>query len=317
MLTAHGVGFSWKAGQHVLLWCPTLAPLESHPFTIANLPMENRGNGLQTLQLIIRAHSGFTRKLFRQATSSTTVTVFLTGPFGNLPVWNTYETLILISASTGASFSLPLLESVLNDPCCVTMIYVLVLVRHRSHLDAYLSRLQAAFSHPRSSELSLHIMVAITGKQVEPMCEDGATSEISSLSTSSSLDTSAKTLAPSCTNTTRNHSSTFEKAEVDCASKDSTEEEEHNVGVRHKERYNSSRIAKGSSLQYMTGRPNLANFVRNPVEASAGESSVIVCGGKSLTSTVRNCVATLSDERAVHKGTGAQGIHLHVEEFGL
>jgi hypothetical protein len=34
-----------------------------------------------------------------------------------------------------------------------------------------------------------------------------------------------------------------------------------------------------------------------------------------LVATVRNAVASLSDERAVHKGTGAQGIHLHVEEY--
>jgi hypothetical protein len=51
------------------------------------------------------------------------------------------------------------------------------------------------------------------------------------------------------------------------------------------------------------------------VEATGGETSVVVCGGKSLVAKVRNCVAALSDERAVHKGTGAQGIHLHVEEY--
>jgi hypothetical protein len=51
------------------------------------------------------------------------------------------------------------------------------------------------------------------------------------------------------------------------------------------------------------------------VEESGGETSVVVCGGKELTTCVRNSVASLSDERAVHKGTGAQGIHLHVEEF--
>lgn len=317
MLTAHGVGFSWKPGQHVLLWCPTLAPLESHPFTIASPPKGNCENGLQSLQLIIRAHSGFTRKLFRQATSSAAMTVFLTGPFGNLPTWNTYETLVLISASTGASFTLPILEAVLNNPCCVKTIDVLLLVRQKSHLQPYLSRLQAAFSHPRSSELSLHIMVAITGKQSELMREDDAISELAKESTSSSFDTSAKTLAPSCTNTTVHNSPTFDRVVVDPALEDSIRKEEHNVGVKHKERYRNSRIAEDSSLQYIQGRPSLANIVRNPVEASAGETSVIVCGGKSLTSTVRNCVATLSDERAVHKGTGAQGIHLHVEEFGL
>lgn len=317
MMTVHGVGFSWKAGQHVLLWCPTLGPLESHPFTIASLPKGDREKGLQNLQLVIRARSGFTRRLFRKATSSPMATVFLAGPFGNMPTWNTYETLVLISASTGASFTLPILETVLSDPCCVSRVDVLLLVRHKSHLDGYLPRLQAALFHPKSSEISLHIMVAVTGKQVEPTCEDKATFEVASVSTSSSFDTSAMTLAPSCTTMTENHLSTFDKKVVDSALVDSTKQEEHDVRFRHNKPYHNSRTAEGSSVQYMTGRPSLASIVRNPVEASAGETSVIVCGGKSLTSTVRNCVATLSDERVVHKGTGAQGIHLHVEEFGL
>jgi hypothetical protein len=58
-------------------------------------------------------------------------------------------------------------------------------------------------------------------------------------------------------------------------------------------------------------------LIRRAVEATAGETSVVVCGGPSLASRVRNCVAALSDERAVHKGTGAQGIHLHVEEYSF
>ena len=276
VLTVHGTGMSWKAGQHVLLWCPALAPLESHPFTIANIPEERHGNDLNKVQLIIRAHNGFTRKLFRRAVSSARVTAFLTGPFGNLPTWNTYETLVLISASTGASFTLPILETVLNDPCCVRRIHCLLLVRHKSHVEAYLSRLQAAFSHPRSSEIMLQITVAVTGRQAPSVCKDDADN-----------------------------------------SEGSIKGGEHEVGIETVGGRHYHGNEKDDSLQYTLGRPSLADFVREPVEASGGETSVIVCGGKSVTSTVRNCVATLSDERAVHKGTGAQGIHLHVEEFGV
>lgn len=317
VVTVHGVGFSWKAGQHVLLWCPTLRPLESHPFTIANMADENRERGLDKVQLIIRARSGFTRKLHRRAISSSTVTAFLTGPFGNLPTWNTYETLVLISASTGASFTLPILETVLNDPCCVRRIECLLLVRHKSHIDGYLSRLRAAASHPRSSEISLHIMVAFTGRQADSMCEIEAALEVGSLSTSSSLDAPAKTLVQSYASTTDQSFPSFDKVVVDSKLESSIEAEEHNVGIRLNGGHHGPRAEKGRSIHYALGRPNITNFVREPVEASAGETSVVVCGGKSLTSTVRNSVAALSDERAVHKGTGAQGIHLHVEEFGL
>ena len=40
---------------------------------------------------------------------------FIAGPYGVPPKWVAYETLILISASTGASFSLPILESILES----------------------------------------------------------------------------------------------------------------------------------------------------------------------------------------------------------
>ena len=66
---------------------------------------------------------------------------------------------------------------------------------------------------------------------------------------------------------------------------------------------------------YSYSRPDIAAFIRMPVEATGGETCVAVCGGKSLVADVRNSVASLSDERAVHKGTGAQGIRLHVEEY--
>jgi len=34
-----------------------------------------------------------------------------------------------------------------------------------------------------------------------------------------------------------------------------------------------------------------------------------------MNATVRTAAARISDERAVHKGTGAQGIYVHVEGF--
>ena len=317
MVTVHGIEFSWKAGQHVLLWCPYLGPLESHPFTIANVYEKNGGNGINDVQLIIRARSGFTRKLLRRATSPAPVTAFLTGPLGNLPTWNTFETLVLISASTGASFTLPILESVLKDPCCVSRIECLFLVRHKSHIDGYISRLRAAASHPRSSEISLRIMIAVTGKHADPISEDDATLDSESLSSSSSLQDSPKTMMQSHTKKAGRYSPSFEQSVTDSKTEDLIEKEEQNVGIKISAGHRYSHTQKSSSLIYTSGRPSLAKFVRGPVEASGGETSVVVCGGKSLTSTVRNCVAALSDDRAVHKGTGAQGIHLHVEEFGL
>ena len=312
ILTVHDIGFSWKAGQHVLLWCPTLGPLESHPFTIANVSEEKRGYSSQDVQLIIRARSGFTRKLYRRAVTSASVTAFLTGPFGNLPTWNTYETLVLISASTGASFTIPILETVLRDPHCVKRVDCLLLVRQKSHISGYVAQLEAAASRAMSSKVSLRIEVAITGEEVDPVSTVGVGMELESLSSSDSVDAAARTLVQSHVKAHDGSTPSMETSVVDSHSK----EEEHNLEVivsgRQRDPTDMNRI-----LQYTSGRPSLAKFIQDPVEDSAGETSVVVCGGKSLTSTVRNFVARLSDDRAVHKGTGAQGIHLHVEEFGL
>lgn len=66
----------------------------------------------------------------------------------------------------------------------------------------------------------------------------------------------------------------------------------------------------------MTGRPHPRSIIRHVLEQAEGESAVVVCGPRGLAADVRQSVVSLSDERAVHKGTGAQGIYFHVENFG-
>ena len=315
VLIIPSVGFSWTAGQHVLLWCPGLRPLESHPFTISNVAKGGRERGSRQFELIIRARSGFTQRLHRYAASSSanapaTIKAFVTGPFGTLPAWNTFETLVLISASTGASFTLPILESVLRDPCCVRRIDCLFLVRHQSHITSYIERLEAAAAHSKSSELSLRIEIAITRTPIDRNEAGGILRHPSTL-TDTRLS-SSKVPSFDITRTTSS-ASTIEK--VDMKNDFSVDDEEKHQTYSIVDEV--SQISKaGHSVHYAFGRPVIPNVIRAPVEASAGETSVVVCAGSSLTSTIRNCVASLSDERAVHKGTGAQGIHLHVESFG-
>jgi predicted ferric reductase len=67
----------------------------------------------------------------------------------------------------------------------------------------------------------------------------------------------------------------------------------------------------------LSGRPKPRTIIRKVLEKAEGESAVVVCGPRGLADDVRRSVVSLSDERAVHKGTGAQGIYLHVENFGL
>ncbi|KAG8528716.1 uncharacterized protein KY384_006403 [Bacidia gigantensis] len=70
-----------------------------------------------------------------------------------------------------------------------------------------------------------------------------------------------------------------------------------------------------SSVAVLTGRPYPKILVRTMLEKARGESAVVVCGPQGLNDDVRNAVVALSDERAVHKGTGAQGIYFWAEGF--
>jgi predicted ferric reductase len=70
------------------------------------------------------------------------------------------------------------------------------------------------------------------------------------------------------------------------------------------------------SVLVYSGRPNPKDIIRRSLEQALGESAVVVCGPQGLVSDVKRDVCSLSDERAVHKGTGAQGIYLHTESFG-
>ena len=70
------------------------------------------------------------------------------------------------------------------------------------------------------------------------------------------------------------------------------------------------------SISVFSGRPKTRDIIRRSLEQALGESAVVVCGPQGLVADVKQNVCSLSDERAVHKGTGAQGIYLHTESFG-
>lgn len=79
---------------------------------------------------------------------------------------------------------------------------------------------------------------------------------------------------------------------------------------------NQPAITPNPAMKLLSGRPQPRSIIRKVLEEAEGESAVVVCGPQGLQDDVRASVVALSDERAVHKGTGAQGIYLHVEGFG-
>lgn len=70
-------------------------------------------------------------------------------------------------------------------------------------------------------------------------------------------------------------------------------------------------------VHIMAGRPAVRSIVQKELERALGETAVVVCGPAGLIDSSRTAVVELSDERAVHKGTGAQGIWFHAEAFSM
>ncbi|PNP59758.1 hypothetical protein THARTR1_00637 [Trichoderma harzianum] len=298
VVTIKDVHFDWAAGQHIYLWIPRLGPLEAHPYTIACARKMEGTCCCNSVQLILRKHKGFSKRIHDYASKNPEASLigFLSGPYGTPPRWDIYETMVLIGASTGASFTLPLLEAAAQADSvgCVKRVEVLLVARTFKEIEYYVQRAQKAGESLIQKGVVVNVHVAITnsalGTDGLPLSRNDSSASATS-STSSDLDEDIKDAGKSCC----------------CDNKDSSAA-------------TSSEKAPPSSLPVIreyTTRPSIEQLIRQPVEAAYGETAVVVCGGPEIVASTRNCVSRLSDERAVHKGTGAQGIYLHVEEYSF
>lgn len=303
VVTIKDVHFKWRAGQHLYLWIPRIGLAEAHPYTIACAHQVPDTCICNSIQLVVRKHSGFSRRLHAFATKAqgagknASLTVFASGPYGLPPRWDIYETIVLISASTGASFTLPILESVLRSKTtsCVTRVDFLLAAKQGDEIDFYVSRLHDLIQLAGTTGIELGVHIAVTqgpalSTQVPSRPPKQDVSSASSSGSNLGKQPNEKTAGT---------------LPVD------VEQAPANPRKR------LSATSTDSHVFYLSVRPDIEAFIRGPVEATGGETSVVVCGGPSLVAQTRNCVAALSDERAVHKGTGAQGIHLHVEEYSF
>ncbi|KFY61383.1 hypothetical protein V497_02984 [Pseudogymnoascus sp. VKM F-4516 (FW-969)] len=334
----HDVRFKWAAGQHIYLRIPSLGPLEAHPFTIASACPAT--SNTSSIQLLVEKRGGFTKRLHAAASktqdsSAVPVTAIITGPLGRPPTWAACETLILISASTGITFTLPILESIVNNTdglTCVRRIEMLHVVRKRDSTDCYIERIKSAITAAEGAGIVLTVRIAVTcgtssvgGKSC---CGANCQCHNFEMAPNVAVEVSKPTAAAT-------QSSDVEKAIMPLESKTLTETSSLSITPSTEKsgltstmisRPSSAKSTTSSSLSssssskarqiiYTSSRPAIASFIRAPVEAAAGETQIAVCGGKSIVACVRNCVAALSDERGVHKGTGAQGIALFTEHY--
>lgn len=293
------VHFKWAPGQYVYLWLPFLGPVESHPFTIANACSQDAEDS-RSIHLVARAHKGFSRRLqvfaARPSSSAGRLTLgFVRGPYGVPPAWDTYESVVLISSSTGASFTFPVLQHLVGRTHrgSVRRIVVLLIAQHKGQISWYTERMVDFTAAAQRLGIDLRIQIAITQQS-----STGLEAQLKRAS-----DTGSSSASSIEKESVRSRRELVKDAEALVGSDDDYVDISSDV------------TSEGLTTTY--GRPDISDVIRRPVERSGGETVVAVCGGRELLTAAQNCVARLSDERAVHKGTGAQGIRLHVEQFDM
>ncbi|KAG5918887.1 hypothetical protein E4U42_006709 [Claviceps africana] len=293
VLTIKDAHFKWHPGQHIYLWIPRLGLLESHPYTIACAHQVAGTCCCNSVQLVVRAHRGFSRRVWNHAVqhADKTLTGFVVGPFGVTTNWNAYETMILLGASTGASFVIPILEDIASTRTrtCVRRIEVALMAKTWEEMDYYAERAKAAAKRALEKGIEVTLHVAITGTSADG--ESGA--PLVQL---------------------RGHDE-----EASCGGRPGPRPETSDC-LDEKRESEDGLPARASTMDLVreyTSRFDIEALIREPIEQAWGETAVVVCGGKEIVARTRNSVSRLSDERAVHKGTGAQGIYLHVEEYAF
>ncbi|KAF7196907.1 Ferric reductase transmembrane component 4 [Pseudocercospora fuligena] len=288
-LTIEDADFKWLAGQHAYVMIPGLRPFELHPFTIANAPGSGRDQDGRKLSMLIQARAGFSKSLYKAAQKSPGThrryRTFLSGPWGSPPDLSHHETVVLIACSSGASFIIPLLQDLVRRQGCVRNISLHWMIKAEEHCQWFAEELRTLVE--LSGDLALNLQICVHITRAQPPVPLDAAEKVKTTSISVSLGSSSS-------DSTSAHSIENDKTPLHLA----------------KRRQSSGLVMKHG------GRPTLDSMIREPVEQALGETAVVVCGGLAITAETRTYVAKLSDERAVHKGTGAQGIYLFTETYG-
>lgn len=304
----------WKAGSHVFLKIPKCGILQSHPATIASTPASHDGD----LVFLLKSHKGFTSRLFRNASQSSSSSpainhlALIDGPYGSSHAdFACFDTVLLISGSTGTTYTLPILldiaARVQAQKLPVKRITFLWIVKNTSWVNWISDELTVAAEKLHAAGIDLDILVHVT-------CDDDFTTgaEVGEEQWACGC---AKSSGPCCCITVDEDKGDREFSDEKSDGKGT----EIQVGssrssLRSDKDGVKSRVL--SCARFYSGRPDIYELLWQRLERAEGETGVAVCGPLGLSADVRSCVVRASDERAVHKGTGAQGVYLHSECFG-
>ncbi|CAO1621089.1 unnamed protein product [Parajaminaea phylloscopi] len=299
----------WQPGSHVYIISPPalgrLPILEGHPFTIASVcdvpndtgssieagnaldkelgaaQARSDSSSLRRLDFFIRPRGGFTRRLAQHAlTGEASPNLLVYGPFSPPDaVLHSHETVVLIGAGSGVSWTLPLLlnachESTQGRTIVKRIVWVWV-IKKSSEVDIVRSQiLQALMS--ASGNVTVEVRIYVTQ-------EAGKTQQLPA-------EWSQCATAAVCSGRSQSSSAPSEKT--------TRQDIEQPCPV------------------LLQGRPQISALLEGVVEQSSGRVWIGVSGPTHLTLDVKRCARRLINPTNIWRGNGSGDVSVHAEVFG-
>ncbi|KAK0311896.1 ferric-chelate reductase Frp1 [Friedmanniomyces endolithicus] len=340
----------WRPGSWVHLSLPGLGGFgwaQTHPATILSTPTSHGGD----LVFILKGHKGFTKRIMESANGSTEALLpstdperaqtqaqtkvyraVLNGPYGgHHQDFAAFDSVCLIAGSTGITFTLAILQDLAERAANggkklpLRRVRFVWCVKEHDRAKWISNELTAAVAKLERADIDVAIMIratcdeSLTEQNAEPMVCGCACD---------------KSQGPCCCAAPPDEDDGAEKAGMEKTAMEkpaSSAAEARSTAVVIAEKdpslaastrpilssQNEVRIKRSwlPCADFCSGRPMLREILIELLEDADGESAVGVCGPVSMGAEVRRHVVKLSDERAIHKGSGAQGCYLHVESF--
>lgn len=215
------------------------------------------------------------------------------GPYGGSHSdFAAFDTTLLVAGSTGVTFTLPILldlaERATTQKLPIRNLMFIWALKGVGGVEWIREELQGAVDKLHGVGIEAQVLIFIT-------CDDTFTE-----SRHGSVNCTCSKSPCCCTQTAKVSTSD----DPDCIEE---------ISPSTSSEPNSRQLGFGT---LHSGRPDLKSLIWKLVDEANGETGIGVCGPLGLSSGVRTIVASASDARGVHKGTGAEGIYLHVESFG-
>lgn len=323
----------WRPGSHVLLSIPKFGFMQSHPATILSTPESHNGD----LVFLLKGHRGFTNKIYHGANSSSealiagnkeasdversaqvshvTHAAIVDGPYGGSQSdFAAFDSVLLLAGSTGITFNISLLQDLAErsvkqgKKLPVRRAHLVWCVKKSSCARWVSEELAVAHEKLSSSGIEVDVSIFVT-------CADEFTDQENNVAKECGCECD-KSQGPCCCVVVDEDDDGEAISEIK-----STPNVGKNLTTSSTVQLISEQASAGTRLPFLpcatffSGRPDVEELMLSLLNGAAGESAIAVCGPSGLTSTVRNTLVRLSDSRAIHKGTGAQGCYLHVESF--